>query len=391
MLDKTGFKRKRFSDLLSDMESKAHEAFGETVNTTERSPLGILLRIFAWFLARIWSTAEDVYNSGYISTAEGVNLDRLGPFVGINRILEQYATGTVVVTGTPGHSEAAGFRVGTAGGVYYDAVAGFTLGADGMAEVEVAAVVPGQQGNAASGAVTVVVNPNPDITGVTNLNPMTGGREKETDPEFRQRFEMSVAGGGAASVDALRGAVLRLEGVRAASVIENNSLETDDAGRPPKSFAVYVLGGDEGQIVNAIFTTKSAGVETWGDIEREVEDAAGYAHTIRFSRAIEVPIEVQIEITRSESYPLDGDEQVRNAVIRYIGGEDAAGSYYNGLSMGADVVFTRLISAVYAVEGIEDVTLTAGTGGNFGSGNVAIEPFQVAQTKAMAISVISHV
>lgn len=391
MLDKTGFKRKRFSDLFGEMEGKAHESFGETVNTSERSPLGILLRIFAWFLAKIWSTAEDVYHSGYISTAEGANLDRLGPFVGISRILEQYAKGSVVVTGTPGHSEAAGFRVGTTAGIYYETTESFTLGADGMAEVKVTALDPGQEGNAASGAVTVIVNPNPDISAVTNLEPLTGGREKETDPEFRLRFEMSVAGGGAASVDALRGAVLRLDGVRAASIVENDGMKTDAAGRPPKSFEVYVLGGEERQIAETIFATKSGGIETWGDITHVVEDAAGYMHTIRFSRAVEVPVEVQIDVTRSDSFPADGDEQIRNAVIRYIGGEDAAGSYYNGLSMGADVVFTRLISAVYSVEGVEDVRVTAGIGGSLGSNNVPIEPFQVAQTKASAVSVISHV
>ncbi|WP_223068474.1 baseplate J/gp47 family protein [Paenibacillus caui] len=391
MLDKTGFKRKRFNDLLSEMESKARESFGETVNTSERSPLGIILRIFAWFLSRIWTTAEDVYNSGYISTAEGANLDRLGPFVGISRILEQYAKGKVVITGTAGHTEAAGFRVGTAGGVYFDTTEAFTIGADGTAEVAVEAIDPGQKGNAAAGAVTVVVNPNPDISGVSNPEPITGGREKETDPEFRARYEMSVAGGGAASVDALRGALLRLDGVRAASIMENNGMETDSAGRPPKSFQAYVLGGDERTIGETIFLTKSGGIETWGDIEQEVEDAAGYPHLIRFSRAEEVPVAVQIEVTRNESYPADGDEQIRKAIIRYIGGEDDAGSYYNGLSMGADVIYTRLISAVYSVEGVEDVMLSAGTQGVWNTGNLAVEPFQVAQTKASDIAVSSHV
>ncbi|MNT95140.1 hypothetical protein D3C72_2369680 [compost metagenome] len=75
-----------------------------------------------------------------------------------------------------------------------------------------------------------------------------------------------------------------------------------------------------------------------------------------------------------------------------MGGEDAAGSYYNGLSMGASVVFTRLISAVYSVDGVEDVTLTVGkNSGSLNSANVQIQPFQVAQTKATDIEVTSHV
>ncbi|MNL54157.1 hypothetical protein D3C87_1774640 [compost metagenome] len=75
-----------------------------------------------------------------------------------------------------------------------------------------------------------------------------------------------------------------------------------------------------------------------------------------------------------------------------MGGEDAAGSYYNGLSMGASVVFTRLISSVYSVDGVDDVTLTVGKStGSLNGANVPIQPFQVAQTKAASIEVTSHV
>ncbi|ANS73713.1 baseplate protein [Paenibacillus yonginensis] len=391
MLDKTGFKRKRFSDLFTDMENKAREVFGETMNTSERSPLGIILRIFAWFLAKVWSTAEDVYNSGYIGTATGVNLDRLGPYVGISRILEQFASGIAVLTGTAGHSEPAGFRLATTGGIQFETTERLTFGNDGTASVHVQAIEPGQDSNIAAGTLTVVVNPNPNVLTVTNLEAFTGGREKETDAEFRTRFQQSVAGGGAASVDALRGALLRLEGVRAAAVIENNTMEPDAAGRPPKSFQAYVLGGDEQTIAETIFATKSGGIETFGDIEKEVMDIAGYGHVIKFSRSEEVAVQIEIAVASNESYPADGDDQIRKAIIRYIGGEDEAGSYYNGLSMGADVVYTRLISAVYSVPGVEDVSLKVGKDGSMDTQNVVIAPYQVAQTKAEYIAVSSHV
>lgn len=391
MLDETGFKRKRFDDLFTEMEDKSREAYGETINTSERSVLGILLRVFSWFLAKLWSTAEDVYNSGYISTSSGSNLDRLGPYVGISRILAQYASGIVSIKGTTGHKESAGFRVGTESGIYYDTLEEFTIGPDGTVSVLVEAIEPGQASNVAAGAITVITNPNPNVTGVTNPEPITGGREKETDPEFRARYELSVAGGGAASLDALRGALLRLESVRAAAVIENNTTAIDAAGRPPKSFQAYVLGGDEQTIAETIFKTKSAGVETYGDIRKEVIDLAGYPHVIKFSRAEEVPIKVNVSVRKNDRYPADGDTQIQSAIIRYIGGEDTSGSYYNGLSMGAAVVFTRLISAVYSVDGVEDVDLTVGTISTMGTKNVSIAPYQVAQTKAADIMVSSHV
>ncbi|WP_256703853.1 baseplate J/gp47 family protein [Paenibacillus sp. FSL H8-0259] len=381
----------RFDDLFAQMEDKAKEAFGDTVNTSVRSPLGIILRIFAWFLAIIWSTAEDVYNSGYIPTATGNNLDRLGPQVGISRTLAQWATGEVRITGTPGYVVPAGFRAATASGVVFETLTDVTL-IGGSGSVAVEALEAGSGGNWGAGMITVVVNPVPDVFSVTNAAPTSGGREKETDAEFRNRFDQSVAGGGAASVDALRGALLRMPSVRAATIIENTRMTADSAGRPPKSFEAYVLGGDEQEIAQTILTTKSGGIEPHGVISKQVEDLSGQIHTIKFSRAAEVAIKVSVAVYKNDRYPADGDEQVRSAIIRYIGGTDAAGSYYNGLSMGSPVVYTRLISAVYSVEGVEDVVLTVGkVAGLQGSSNVDIQPYEVAQTTAAHIEVVSDV
>lgn len=392
MLDSTGFKRMRFDDLLAEMQDKAKEAFGDAVNTSARSPLGIILRIYAWFLSSLWSTAEDIYNSGYIGTATGNNLDRLGPQVGISRTLAQWATGEVTLTGTAGYTVEAGFRVATESGLIYQTMADVTLSEGGMGTVAIEAIESGTASNVAAGTVKVIVNPNPDVLTVINDDPVTGGREKETDAEFRSRFEQSTAGGGAASVDALRSALLRLDNVRSAAIIENTGMVEDSAGRPPKSFQAYVLGGDDQTIADTIFATKSGGIESHGDIVMAVKDLGGESHTVKFSRASEVRIIINVDITKGDKYPADGDEQIRSALVRYIGGEDASGAYYNGLNMGADVIYTRLISAVYSVEGVEDVTLAAGKSPESLSGaNIEIEPFEVAQAAAADITVISHV
>ena len=77
-LTERGFLRPSYADLLDAFEVKAKELFGSTVNLSVRSPLGIFLRIFAWFAGLTWQLAEDVYNSGFIDTAAGVSLARLG-------------------------------------------------------------------------------------------------------------------------------------------------------------------------------------------------------------------------------------------------------------------------------------------------------------------------
>ncbi|QCT02733.1 baseplate protein [Paenibacillus algicola] len=390
MLDRTGFKRRRFQDLFEEMEDKARETFGDQINTSERSPLGIILRLFAWFLARIWGTAEDVYNAGYKNTAAGNNLDRLGPYSGVTRILEQWATGEVVLTGTAGKSVEAGFQAATEMGVYFETLEDVVIGPDGTVTAAIEALDSGSQGNVAAGAITIIVNPNPDITAVSNPERTQGGREKETDAEFRDRMDQAVAGGGAASLDALRGALLRLDNVRAAAVIENNTMQADPVGRPAKSYQAYVLGGDDQAIAEMIFQKGAAGIESHGDITVQVPDLGGYVHDVKFSRAEEVQLQISVDVTKNESYPADGDEQIRSALVRYVGGEDG-GSYYNGLNMGASVIYTRLISAVYSVPGVEDVSVLVGSGNNLQPANVQIQPFQVAQVRATDIEVISHV
>ena len=88
MLDGTGFKRKTYNDLQQEMDQRARELFGDDINTSERSPIGILIRLFAWFLGKSWELAEKVYNSGFVTKAEGVQLDNLTPLYNTQRIAD---------------------------------------------------------------------------------------------------------------------------------------------------------------------------------------------------------------------------------------------------------------------------------------------------------------
>ena len=68
-LTEAGFLRPSYTELLDALEVKAKELFGSSVNLSVRSPLGIFLRIFAWFAGMLWQLAEQVYNSGFVDTA----------------------------------------------------------------------------------------------------------------------------------------------------------------------------------------------------------------------------------------------------------------------------------------------------------------------------------
>ncbi|MGF9907889.1 baseplate J/gp47 family protein [Brevibacillus porteri] len=388
MLDEKGFKRKRFADLFEEMEAKSKEAYGEKINTSERSPLGIILRLFAWFLSKLWQVTEDVYNSAYPHTAQGASLFRLGPYSGIKRLLAEYAIGLIAITGTPGYTVEKGFRVSDKK-VVFETTEPITLGVNGTGTVAIRAVETGASGNKPAGVITTIVNPNGNITGVTNPIPTTKGRNLETPLEFRERFSISSEGRGKATVPAIRKAMLEVTGVRAAAVVENYKNVNDSEGRPPKSIEVYVLGGDSKEIAQAIFENKAGGIEPYGNQSETVKDDAGFEHIVRFSYAIEVTIHLRMTVVRSTSFPSNGASLLKTAAIKYIGGEDEDGIIYTGLNLGMPVIHSALVAARTEVEGIADLIVELSKDGTtWTKGNIAIAPHEVAQTSYNKISVV---
>ncbi|WPZ17782.1 baseplate J/gp47 family protein [Geobacillus subterraneus] len=388
MLDATGFKRKRYSDLIDDMTLKAKDLFGEDIDVSEKSFLGILIRLFAWFLAMIWEVAEKVYNSGYMHKAEGIQLDRKAWEFGITRLQEQHAQGTIEIHGTPGFVVEEGTLFETDKGILFELASDVTLDENGVGVGNIFCTEAGTKGNVAANAITMVSNPNENIISVTNPLPTSGGRERETDAEFFERYQQTLAGLGSTSTDSIRAELLKLNGVRAAVVIENTGSVPDEAGRPPKSISAYVLGGDANEIARVIFSKKAAGIEAYGTEQVQVYDVAGYPHTIGFSRATEVPIAIQLTVKKNERFPADGIQQVKTEFIKYIGGTDEDGTSYTGLNMGEDVVFSKLINQVYRIDGVDDVQLLVGIKGEaLGTSNIAIDITEVAQISHADIEV----
>ena len=392
MLNENGYRRKTYDEILTEIEGKARELFGENVRLGGKSVIGIILMIMAWFLSLVWQDNEDVYYSGYVGTASEKNLDRLMPLGGIRRNLSRYSTGSIQIQGTPNYEVPAGFQVATVMDVFFETTESVVLDAEGLGVVDIQAQATGRSGNVAAGAINVIVNPDANIETVINLEETAGGREQETDQELRDRFGVSVEGLGAATLPSIRSNLLKLESVRAASVVDNYENEPDAEGRPPHSFQAYVLGGDDQEIAQTIFQTKAGGIQPYGDVLVSVVDDAGAVHQVGFSRAEEVMIRIRIELTVNNTFPIDGGNQIRETLIQFIGGEDGGGALYAGLNMGDDVIYSRLISQIYRITGIEDLILSLSADGiTYTDSNIVIERQQVAQTNSALIEVTLNV
>jgi uncharacterized phage protein gp47/JayE len=364
------------------MNTRARNLFGEDVNLSERSPLGLFFRVTAWSTGILWQLAEKVYHSGYMDEAEGIQKDKVAKNLGIQRLSAQRATGNVVIKGDPGTIIPLGFMVETQEEIQFETTEEKVIGSIGEVTIPIQAVIAGIEGNVQGSTITKLVNPTIGVESVNNSLSTTGGRNTETDAEFVDRYYQSLAKGGASTPDSIRANLLQLPGVRAAAVIENNTMETDPVGRPPKSISCYVLGGEREAIAKAILDTKAGGIEPFGTEEVVVKDLAGQPKLIRFTFANEVFVYCRVQITKSPSYPLDGDKQVRTAILKYIGGTDEDNNVYTGLNMGQGVIYNKIVNAILSIPGIEDFNLEiAPNNSGYMKANIPISSSQVAETR----------
>lgn len=388
-----GFRRKTYDEIISTMEGRAQDLFGPQIDLSSASPLALFLRAVAFALSLLWQVAERVYGSAYIDTATGQSLDYAVKYAGISRRPPSHALRLVRFTGDPGVTIPRGFLIETEDGVVrFATVEEATIGSGGTVDVMTQAETPGIVGNVAPGQLNTITNPAPGVSGAIGLDSdrNVDGLDRETDRELRERYFLSLARGGASTIDSIRASVLSVAGVRTARVFDNRTMDTDADGRPPKSVEVVVLGGSDADVAQAIHNTIAAGIQPFGDVEVQVEDAGGQMQVIRFNRAAVLDVYVNVHVEVDAAYPSDGDDQIKNAVVGYIGGTDVEGNIRAGTTLGEDVIWTAVIAAVRTVPGVVDVQVTMGTSPNpTGTSNIAVAPREVAETDADKV-VVTH-
>lgn len=377
-----GFKRMKYEDILSNMETTAKELFGANVNLTVRSPLGLFIKVVAWTVSILWQLAEKVYYSAYIDDAEGVQLDKTAKNIGIIRRGPEKATATLTVTGAEGTEiTPSNLIVATTDDIEFIPSETKVIGVTGTVGVSIVSVLYGTIGNVPAGTITEIVTPIEEIEGVTNASATSGGRNAETDEEFRSRYYDSTSKAGASTIDSITAALLDAEGVRTAIVKENSTMVVDADGRPPKSIQCYVLGGVRTAVAQAIFSTKPAGIESYGAETEIVTDISGRPHTVKFSFATVKNIYVEVNLVRNSKYTSDGGKLIKTEIMKYIGGIDADGQLYNGLNIGHDVIMTQLIKVIGKVAGVEDFELKIGLSfETVANANIVIADIEVAET-----------
>lgn len=345
-LTNKGFKRKQYAEIVEDMRTRSRDTFGEDINLKDTSFLGMLINVVAWFVGVLWQLAEKVYYSRFVSTAEGISLDRAAINGGVPRRGAEFATGTCVFTGTGTIPQ--GTLIGF-GELLFETVEQGNTGTP----IPIKALEGGVAYNLDEGVIDTLVTELPNVTGI-DASATTGGRNVETDAEYRTRYFNSL-GAGFATFDAIQGELLRTTGVRGAKV--NNEIEVDGPNTYIIGIRPVVLGGSPNDIANALLQKIAHGVKTFGAETGEATAINGEVLEYNFDYATEIDVYANIAITKGVRYPTDGDNQVKRKLAEYIGGTDTDGNIYAGLSLGENVVYSRVIAEIFKIDGVEAVDL----------------------------------
>jgi uncharacterized phage protein gp47/JayE len=199
-------------------------------------------------------------------------------------------------------------------------------------QVPVEAVEPGPRGNADAGSLVVMPTPPPGIDGVVNEDPVTGGQDPESDDQLRDRARHALERAGNATLDALRFAVLEVDGVEGVEVVDHRQDESIPLGEVRVHYSMSA--DDPGQ-------RAKIGAAVMDTIDRS--RAAGViVHTSQTTTGV---VSGTFYVIPEPVVPETAPEAFRAAVVASM----------SALRIGEALSIRRLNAAAYAVGGIADV------------------------------------
>lgn len=400
-----GFVKKTLLDLKAELEGAWKATFGASINLDPRSRNGQVIGIFSERLADVWDLGQALDAAFDPDRAAGVQLDNLSALTGTVREPATKSTAIVYATGTPGTIIAAGkvvsvpitgtkfqtlpaapsiaavlaWAISTAyaigairtanGRIYRATVGGVSAGAgigpsstgtaivdgtvtwrylgEGTGYVAIAAEATETGPKIADAySLTVIETPVFGWDSATNVLDADPGQDVETDAALRVRREDELRTGGKSPLEAIRAALLDVDDVTAVTVFENITSATDADGVPPHSVEVMVQGGADADILAAVFASVAGGIGIHGTTSGIVTDSQGIAHTVKFTRPAEFPVNVIMDVlVDAETFPSDGAQQIKDAIVAWGDLQKA----------GKNVVASAIGAQAFKVSGVLDV------------------------------------
>lgn len=382
-------------EVLEVLMNNARSVFGDDLNDDEEAVIRFFYTPVARLLADSQNKLRTVLDSAQLNYAEGRALELLTALIGVRRKRAKRATGSVT------------FSRSTAASVDYTIPIGTQIQTDAIEPIKfqtvetvvlpagttsvstsIESIKGGIDGNVGSNTITVMTDPPTGIEEVTNPSQTDGGIDAETDDDLRARAESELSDGMRGTARGIRNQLIKMQDVKSVSLFINDNETTDAAGIPAQHTECVVEGGVDQEVGQTIFDSKGAGDGTHGGahgtaVTIQADVGNGQTHPVSFSRPTLVQIYVDVNLSTNDRY--GGDNEIRDAIVRYIGGTITSGDDEDGkLRVGDDVIYTKILSAIDSVNGIEDIPslkISTSTPPN-GMSNISLSNTEVATGNA---------
>lgn len=356
-------------EVVDALMKNAKNQFGEDLNDDQTAVIRMFYIPVAEEIVKIQEDIGLVLDSAQIEHADGTSLDLLTSLIGVKREEAQKSTGEVEfsrsTTADTDYPISKGTEVQTDSTTPTKFVTTESTQIDSGTKTATAAIeaeVGGVSGNVGANTITYMPDPPKGVEDVTNNSKTSGGQDREPDNELRERAQTELAEGARATAAALHSNLIGVDTVRSVSMFINDSSNdnTGSGGLPPHSFEVIVEGGPDGEVAQTIFDTKSITDESYGGANGSLVSATaelinGQTFDIDFSRPNPIDINFDISLEVTDEY--DGDDEVRDNIINYVGGLLSTGNSHDGdLRVGDDVIQSKVMSSILNVDGIHDIT-----------------------------------
>ena len=355
-----GFIPKRLTDIIQDIKTNmgqiAHpdtsEMMFRDVTDTDDAIWEQVVGVIAAGIAQCWEAAYDA--SVQFDPGKNSGAGQAGT-VQLNAIMKKTGSATIlsmVLGGIPGTVVPADSKIASAadGELIFATVMDAEIGADGTAFVDAICATDGPV-EPEAGTIVQIMDSLPGWQGAVNSSVVSLGTPGESDDELRRRQQRSTSLTSYRQIDAIYAAILNVPGVVWCRVYQNDfQYPYDKRGIPFKEVAAVVEGGDEREIAEALFKRFPVAVNGYGNTALTLYDNQGDSYAIAFSRPVDVPIwvEVNLAVTKRAEFPDDYEQAIAHAIMEYARYGDGDN---DGFPPGADILNSRLYTPVNRVNG----------------------------------------
>jgi uncharacterized phage protein gp47/JayE len=324
----TGLEIKTITEIVADLTTSMQTIYGSDINVAQNSPDGQLINIFAQAAEDNLELLSDVYNSFSVELAYGVVLDQRVALNGLARIEGTYTVTNVTVvvdraitlTGLDAlvtDPTAVVFTVADDQGNQFYLETTHIFSVAGSAALAFRAVTIGQ----VETTINTITNQVTTILGVTSINnpsvATSTGINEETDAQLKVRhaemFKLAAYG----PADAVRAAMLSVDGVSDAYVIENDTSGTVNSV-PRNSIWCIVNGGTDADVAAAIYSKKAPGCGLFGGETVVVTRPQGNSISIKFDRAVTEDLYIQFSLVAVYSGAAWDEDDIKTQLVEML-------------------------------------------------------------------------